>query len=263
MDIHGHQDAEVFNRSFRRRFWASVDKTSSPTGCWLWMGRIGTGGYGYCFDGVHTANAHRVAWRLAHPHKTLGHAVICHKCDTPACVRPAHLKTGTIRSNNHDATLKGRAAIATDSPIPDEPLPDERREVDRINMIVAQELAPDPAAEPETPQGRAARERAFRERDALVVVLSKLWPSHLMRPAAMDPAFGPDFQWMVCIHAPVPVGTLAWRLNDTSLPHYGHLEPKREIHMGAGVTGKANYAKLALLERQWPDATARKKKGRT
>ena len=35
-------------------------------------------------------------------------AVVCHRCDTPMCVRPDHLFPGTMRDNARDCILKGR-----------------------------------------------------------------------------------------------------------------------------------------------------------
>lgn len=33
-----------------------------------------------------------------------------HTCDTPACINPAHLKSGTHQQNKYDAVVKGRHA---------------------------------------------------------------------------------------------------------------------------------------------------------
>lgn len=36
--------------------------------------------------------------------------MVCHACDVPCCVRPAHLFVGTAVDNRQDAIRKGRVA---------------------------------------------------------------------------------------------------------------------------------------------------------
>ena len=76
------------------------------------------------------------------------------------------------------------------------------------------------------PQTRSAIARAFDERDALVRVLSLVWRSHLTRSAELEPRWPTDRQWSVCIHVPRSRGgsILTWRVHDSVLPNYAHLE---------------------------------------
>lgn len=88
------------------RFWMLVEKTD---GCWLWRGGLVRGGYGRFGPKDKTAyRAHRYSWMLAHGEMPESSLDVCHKCDTPACVRPDHLFLGTRRDNMQDARAKGR-----------------------------------------------------------------------------------------------------------------------------------------------------------
>lgn len=74
--------------------------------CWIWMGSLGTNGYGQ-FGGK---RAHRIAYETANGPLPAG-LYVCHRCDNPRCVRPEHLFLGTQRDNIHDAMRKGRMAF--------------------------------------------------------------------------------------------------------------------------------------------------------
>ena len=88
------------------RFWAKVDRSGD---CWLWTGGTNVWGYGvHKVDGRSVA-AHRFSWTLEKGPVPQG-LVVCHTCDTPACVRPDHLFVGTQRDNIADMWAKGRAA---------------------------------------------------------------------------------------------------------------------------------------------------------
>jgi hypothetical protein len=97
-----------------QRFWEKVDKTSSPTGCWLWTAGIfkhfGHGQFWVASTGKSDC-AHRVAWRLCGyelPTKSSG-LMLCHQCDVPACVNPEHLRLGTMQDNMNEMKERGRS----------------------------------------------------------------------------------------------------------------------------------------------------------
>lgn len=85
-----------------RRFWAKVNR-GEPQDCWLWTGAKLKSGYG----SFQQARAHRVSWTLNRGPIPKGKHV-CHHCDTPLCVNPAHLFLGTDFDNRQDAIRKGR-----------------------------------------------------------------------------------------------------------------------------------------------------------
>lgn len=99
------------------RFWSLVNKTDS---CWLWTGRFSKSGYGKFLargTGIgRNQRAHRVAWMIANGPIPVG-LFVCHRCDTPACVRLDHLFLGTPKENTNDARIKGRLRTG---PIPAE-----------------------------------------------------------------------------------------------------------------------------------------------
>lgn len=93
----------TIQEKFDRRY------TPEPnTGCWLWIGAVDTAGYGRLGEKV---RAHRLSFCLASgiPYQDLPSATfICHRCDVPSCVNPAHLYAGTPADNMRDKVARGR-----------------------------------------------------------------------------------------------------------------------------------------------------------
>lgn len=87
-------------------FW---DKVSIWETCWEWTGSLKENGYGSFKSGSKAWNAHRFAYTFAYGEIPDG-SLVCHRCDNPSCVRPAHLFLGTARENTMDMVSKGRWA---------------------------------------------------------------------------------------------------------------------------------------------------------
>lgn len=88
------------------RFWAKVQRGK---GCWLWQGAtFGSRNYGaFNWADKRPGYAHRFSYEL-HFGPIPDGRVVMHTCDTPACVRPDHLRLGSQRQNIRDAVEKGR-----------------------------------------------------------------------------------------------------------------------------------------------------------
>jgi hypothetical protein len=95
------------------RFWSKVQKTD---GCWLWTAthtRKGYGLYSLKYDTQRKGDPHvkAMAHRLAYE-ELVGsipkNMFVCHRCDNPGCVNPAHLFLGSALTNAQDAIAKGR-----------------------------------------------------------------------------------------------------------------------------------------------------------
>jgi hypothetical protein len=89
----------------KERFWLKVQKTDA---CWLWIGGRNASTQGrFAYSKTRVGLASRYSWELHYGAIPEG-LEVCHRCDTPACVRPDHLFLGTHLDNMRDSVAKGR-----------------------------------------------------------------------------------------------------------------------------------------------------------
>lgn len=87
---------------------AACTARDTETGCLNWTGGLDEWGYGRYGK---SRRAHRVAFEDAKG-PIPGGLLVCHQCDNPRCVEPAHLFLGTNEDNTADRVAKGRCAFA-------------------------------------------------------------------------------------------------------------------------------------------------------
>lgn len=89
-----------------QRFWDKVD-IAGPDDCWEWTGAR-CQGYGKFGIGQTLYKSSRLSYAIENGDP--GNFNICHSCDNPPCVNPAHLWVGTQQDNMNDCIVKNRLA---------------------------------------------------------------------------------------------------------------------------------------------------------
>ncbi len=93
------------------RFWKYCPSHLPKDVCWPWAGSVARKrlGYGQLSDKPNKTvlKAHRVSYEITYGEIAPGF-YICHRCDNPVCVNPAHLYAGTARDNHLDMVARGQ-----------------------------------------------------------------------------------------------------------------------------------------------------------
>jgi hypothetical protein len=101
-------------------------------GCRIWWGPRYKAGYGRVRHAGRWGYAHRLMYALTHTNFN-PNLCVCHSCDQPSCLNPAHLWQGTRADNNHDRDRKGRGCKSKRG-LPFGVVPSGRKFVARVKL---------------------------------------------------------------------------------------------------------------------------------
>ena len=101
----------AISKSDIARFYKKVSFGFGPDSCWVWLGGVNTrtGRGTFWIDGD-TRCASRTAYRIYFGEFD-DSLFVCHRCDNPNCVNPAHLFLGTNSDNQKDLYAKGLRCV--------------------------------------------------------------------------------------------------------------------------------------------------------
>ena len=112
----------------------------SGSGCWMWRRGANRQGYGKIKLAGRTMLAHRLAFEAFVSPIPEGMQV-CHRCDRPGCVNPAHLFVGTSADNHADRDAKGRQARGDRQGLRRHPERAPRGEEDKLGALKREFIA--------------------------------------------------------------------------------------------------------------------------
>ena len=134
----------------------------NEAGCMIWKGGATSKnperGYGYLRVQGKGVRAHRAVMQAVIGRELDRSELVCHHCDVPACVNPAHLYIGTPTTNAADMIARGRACYQ------------RHPEISRRNGEALQEIL---AANPEKrPRGERHGHSRFTDAERAEIVAS-------------------------------------------------------------------------------------------
>lgn len=98
------KQAQFHGLPLMERLMKRVEKGET---CWVWTGSKNQTGYGMINVEGTPRLVHRIVWRELFGVIT-PEQFVCHRCDNPSCVNPAHLFLGDYQINSDDKISKGR-----------------------------------------------------------------------------------------------------------------------------------------------------------
>ena len=103
-----HYNTIIVTPEFVARFESKVVRDDCmPDGCHIWTGLLNYKKYGWIQNNKKQVKAHRASYVIYNGEIPYG-MLVCHRCDNPQCVNPAHLFLGTASDNEQDKMNKGR-----------------------------------------------------------------------------------------------------------------------------------------------------------
>lgn len=84
----------------------------NAAGCFEWQWNRNKDGYGTLSFHNRKSTAHRVSYQTFRGDIPAG-VFVCHHCDNPSCINPAHLFLGTALDNKRDCVKKSRHSHGT------------------------------------------------------------------------------------------------------------------------------------------------------
>ena len=97
----------ALDERLRRGGWTERTAVPGMTPCWEWQGYRNPLGYGQMRVQGRGLLAHRAAY-LAWAGEIPSGSLVCHRCDNPPCINPAHLFLGDQGANMGDCDRKDR-----------------------------------------------------------------------------------------------------------------------------------------------------------